>query len=78
MSSYTKPAVSSLTNWGGFLATLPLVGKILETVGVLPPGVIDLSVSVIAGAIGGVTAIIGRFRARQPISGVFNTKELLK
>lgn len=63
--SYSKSPLSSVTVWGGLIALVPQIAEALNEVaalGVLPP-----QVSATIAAVGGVLAIIGRFRAKVPV-----------
>jgi len=64
----TKPALQSTTVAGGLLGIIGAVGSYLEAAGKLPIG----GAAPIVSAIGGLLAIVGRFKANiKPISGLF-------
>ena len=67
----SKGLLKSKTVWGGLIALIPVVSKVLESVGVVPPGVIDASVELITSTLGGVLAIWGRVSAKQKVEGLF-------
>lgn len=65
-----KGLLKSKTFWGGLVSLLPVIGKGLETAGIIPPGVFDASVSLITSTIGGILAIYGRFSATKQITSL--------
>lgn len=69
-----KAAIASTTVWGSVIAILPYVGKLLEYIGVLPLGSVDILQPSLASAIGGILAVYGRMKADKPITGVLKAK----
>ena len=61
----SKPAVKSVSIWGGALALLPLALELADKLKELP-----VAAAPLISAVAGVIAIVGRFRAQTKISGV--------
>lgn len=60
-----KKALKSITIWGGLVALLPVVDQVVSQLAQLNPG--DPKLAAILSAIGGLTAIVGRLRAKTEI-----------
>lgn len=64
----TKPAIASITNLGGLLAILPLVIDGINQL--VSTGILGPQASALISAVGGIIAIIGRYRADTKIKGL--------
>lgn len=69
MNGSKKGALSSMTIWGGILAILPVVGNFVGVdIGV---DEVQSNIESIVTGVGGILAIIGRFRASSKVGGLF-------
>lgn len=67
----SKPVLTSITIWGGIVALAGTVLPILSGLGIVPADSLPdftSTLNTVTALIGGITAIIGRFRAKQPIT----------
>ena len=65
----TKPAIRSMSIWGGLLAILPLASEFVDKV--LQTGALTPHAAAVVTAVGGFFALLGRLKASTKISGLF-------
>jgi len=61
--SNSKPAVKSISIWGGFISLLPLVYQHLPEVIAQVAPVLSPQIGAVVSAIGGIIAIFGRVKS---------------
>lgn len=70
----SKPIWKSKTVWSGVLAAAPMIGQILETVGVIPPGTVSAFMGATVAFVAAMATIYSRIVAQRKVT-VLPTKE---
>lgn len=65
-----KPAVKSVGIWGGLIALVPAFSALLGLTGLISPELVTQGFTLLMATVGGVVAIIGRYKADKKITSI--------
>lgn len=70
----SKPAIKSLGVWGSLTGFIPLAYKLIGIFSGIPTDLVSDTQAFFIGTVATAIALIGRWKATLPISGLFKTK----